>query len=867
MSSSLSKRKLDDYAADSISPINPTRMRKDQNALPSSSSSNSPSSTRPLPSWPRSSPAGDTHLQFFVRILSYHSLVVQADSSDTVRSIHEKIESITGISIFEQRLIYRGRQLQLEQTLAECKVQNDASLNLVGRMRSTGYPEAWHLINEVVSSIFLLYKTNPQSTRHNQKSLRTKLTNFVSDSLKDPLRDTVKSREKLSGYLQIFNSSSAAGALVMLYMSSCKTNKEEAEEAIKSFITSIKNSWKHFCLDTVLIVLEFCRLLNKTAGIDDPLYCFCRRTLGEMAKEESIGIANKESTGIEKKKCLIGIHDIFPFVNELASKLSRDLMSSTESTFFPSLSPKDVTDFSTFIEAMKIQIERRVGFGGPIRVPLTEELPLDYADNVIILHGIFTHLLSKLENVLVKIEEHVEWGQKKPPDTHLLLRWYEYLRVLKELNSISKLYYGCEKVFWETMKRRKDVLCYLVVMCAKRKDDNNWILDCKELTNFEARKCLAMFILPEVKDEYNDLHEMLIDRSHLLEESYEYIVHADLDSLRAGLFMEFKNEEATGPGVLREWFFLVCQAIFNPQNALFVACPNDRRRFYPNPASKVDPLHLKYFSFSGKVIALALMHKVQIGIVLDRVFFLQLAGQTITLEDIKDADPYLYNSCKQILEMDPTTIDQDALGLTFIDEKEELGARKVIELCPDGKNVIVNSKNRRRYIDSLIQHRFVTSISEQVAHFTEGFADIMSSNEIKRSFFRCLNHEDLDCMLHGSESGISVEDWRAHTDYHGFVKTDVQISWFWEIVGNMTKEQKKILLFFWTSIKYLPVEGFSGLASRLYIYKTSEPCDRLPSSHTCFYRLCFPAYNTINEMQERLRIITQEHVGCSFGTW
>ena len=47
--------------------------------------------------------------------------------------------------------------------------------------------------------------------------------------------------------------------------------------------------------------------------------------------------------------------------------------------------------------------------------------------------------------------------------------------------------------------------------------------------------------------------------------------------------MDFTNEEATGPGVLREWFFLVCQEIFNPQNALFVACPNDRRRFFPNP--------------------------------------------------------------------------------------------------------------------------------------------------------------------------------------------------------------------------------------------------------------------------------------------
>lgn len=88
-----------------------------------------------------------------------------------------------------------------------------------------------------------------------------------------------------------------------------------------------------------------------------------------------------------------------------------------------------------------------------------------------------------------------------------------------------------------------------------------------------------------------------------------------------------------------------------------------------------------------------------------------------------------------------------------------------------------------------------------------------------------------------------------------------------QVVEDMTAEQKKVLLFFWTSIKYLPVEGFSGLSSRLYIYKTSESSDRLPSSHTCFYRLCLPAYPTSAVMHGRLSIITQEHVGCSFGTW
>ncbi|GJV32258.1 E3 ubiquitin protein ligase UPL5-like protein [Tanacetum coccineum] len=48
-----------------------------------------------------------------------------------------------------------------------------------------------------------------------------------------------------------------------------------------------------------------------------------------------------------------------------------------------------------------------------------------------------------------------------------------------------------------------------------------------------------------------------------------------------------------------------------------------------------------------RVIALALMRKMQVGIVFARAFFLQLAEIDVSLEDIKDADSYLYGSCKR----------------------------------------------------------------------------------------------------------------------------------------------------------------------------------------------------------------------------
>ncbi|CAN4105989.1 unnamed protein product [Withania somnifera] len=843
------KRKLEDYTADDFNNNNSVslvhsavRMRKDQFTPPRHHHHSPPSaSTSRVPRCP-------CRLQFFVRLLSGgNTLVLQAESSDTVKSIHSKIQTVTGIPIIEQRLIYRGKQLQWEQTLSQCDIQNDAGLQLVGRMRSTGHPQAWQLINDLVSSIFDLSKTtnpNPSSSR-----IKTRLSEFLT-------RTPRSCTDQASGHLQIFLSSCAPAALVMLYMSRGKVNKDIGDESIRHFINSSKNVLpKPIHIQCAPIVLEFCKLLSSAAGVDDVLYGLCRSSLGGMV--EGIGVVTRESSN---EKVVIEWQDVFPFVRELGGKVARGLESSVGLNGVTGPSLSDVRDFTAFMRPVRGLVEDYVEIHSPIRLPLQEEEGMSeeerkrfgvsyYRQQIKCLYDIYVDLLEKVEVCLKKMEETL------------------YLAILKEINGISKLYKGSEEEFWDKMRQKKVSLCFLIVKFAKRSEDHQWILEHKEVTNFEARRHLAMMMLPEVKDEYEELHEMLIDRAQLLSESFEYIAHADSESLRSGLFMEFKNEEATGHGVLREWFFLVCQAIFNPQNALFVACPNDRRRFFPNPASKVDPLHLEYFSFSGRVIALALMHKIQVGIVFDRVFFLQLSGKSISLDDIRDADPFLYSSCKQILEMDPEMVDQDTLGLTFVREVEELGSRKVVELCPNGKSTTVNSKNRKQYVELLIQHRFVTSIAEQVAHFAQGFADIIITIRLQRSFFRSLDPEDLDSMLHGSETAVSVEDWKAHTDYNGYKESDPQISWFWKIVGCMSAEQRKVLLFFWTSIKYLPVEGFGGLASRLYIYKTRESYDRLPSSHTCFFRLCFPPYPSMDVMQDRLCVITQEHVGCSFGTW
>ncbi|PWA68060.1 ubiquitin protein ligase 5 [Artemisia annua] len=739
------------------------------------------------------SSSSSNDIQFFVRTMSGKSLVLRANPNDTIQSIHEKIHSATGIPLDRQRLVYGSKQLESHNTLFHYNISNNSTLHVVARMHSTN--------SYTVGIHDLLYASREG------KCFESALSANIIQKLV----------ENSCFYRDVFVSSCLREALVKLYISPYDGNKECAQNLIQGFINSDKNR------EFAPIVLHFCKSLHAVVPRDDPLYIFCRSSLGSMLNTTNI----------------IAVQDIIPFVNELATKLSHGWVSSIESTG-PSLT--DVHEFKSFSRYMVNAI--------------IDSKALDP------LYSLYYKLLETMRSCLNQMEDNINKKVKRGGGCD------QYLPILRFLHNISQLYEGTEETFWTTLKPHKVAFCYLIVRFVKRGDkDWTWILDHKyHLTNFESRTHLVMMLLPEVTKDYANGHNMRINRSNLLTESFESIKGANLDKLRRQMSIRFTNEEANGPGVLREWFVLVCHALFNPQNALFLACPTDGKRIFPNPASKVNwPLDPEYYRFAGRLIALALMHKIQVGIVFGRAFFLQLAGINVSLEDIKDADPYLYSSCKQILKMDPYVVDQDVLGLTFAWEFEEFGVRKVVELLPNGKHIVVNSKNRKEYINLIIAHQFVTSIAEQVSQFSQGFVDIVGNEENMKLCFEILELEYLDGMLRGSESDISVDDWKAHTGYKGYKETDPQIDWFWKIVREMSAEQQKVLLFFWTSVKYLPVEGFRGLSSRLYIIKSDERYDHLPSSHTCFYQICIPAYPSMAVMQKRLNIITQEYVGFGFG--
>lgn len=347
-----------------------------------------------------------------------------------------------------------------------------------------------------------------------------------------------------------------------------------------------------------------------------------------------------------------------------------------------------------------------------------------------------------------------------------------------------------------------------------------------------------------------------VRRTHIFEDSYAEIMRQQPNDLKKRLMIKFDGEDGLDYGGLsREFFFLLSHEMFNPFYCLFEYSAHDNYTLQINPHSGINPEHLNYFKFIGRVLGLAIFHRRFLDAYFIVSFYKMILKKKITLSDLESVDADYHRSLQWMLDNSIEGIVEE----TFTAVEDKFGEMVTVELKPGGEHVEVTDENKKEYVELMTEWRISKRVEEQFKAFISGFTEL-----IPQDLINVFDERELELLI-GGMSEIDVDDWKKFTDYRGFTEQDQVVQWFWQCVRAWPTEKKSRLLQFATGTSRIPVNGFKDLQGsdgpRRFTIEKSGDINQLPKSHTCFNRIDLPPYPSFETLESKLALAIEEGMG------
>ncbi|KAL7346731.1 ubiquitin protein ligase [Encephalitozoon intestinalis] len=379
------------------------------------------------------------------------------------------------------------------------------------------------------------------------------------------------------------------------------------------------------------------------------------------------------------------------------------------------------------------------------------------------------------------------------------------------------------------------------------------------LTFSNKKKYLSRMLSVEGVDKSSSFYRVYVDRNDVLRSSYFQVMAKSPEEFRTRrLEIKLTGEEGLDYGGLtREWLVLLSKDFLDPNFALFEFSTEDKTVAVPCKNSYVNPEHLSYFKFVGRIMAKVIMDGNFINLYLPKFIYKHILGKSCDLQDLESADPEFHKSLVWIRD---NSVGK-SLGLTFSFDDVSFGVHRTVELVKGGANIFVDDSNKEEYIKLATQYRLFDGVELQLSALKSGLFEILGNRALEM-----FDENELELLICGIPD-IDIDDWKSNTLYYGYTESSKTVIWFWKAVKSFDSVNRARLLQFVTGTSTLPFEGFSHLQGnneiqKFSIHKISDRTDSLPTAHTCFNQLVLPEYSSYESLLKYLMLAINE---CSTG--